>query len=168
MAIFKTIYKSRAVTKWVFKNKTLYNDIENLPKYKGFFLDPMRVYRYKNIFINLSLLDTLNKRVLTSVMLQCFNLMNIKSYSISWLFNWWWFNFINIQYIYKLRSHEYSIHASQSYKYSIYDIFSWIFISPVTGFPEWLSFTLIGAICAFYTFLVSGGNLITQLNWLTN
>lgn len=26
-------------------------------------------------------------------------------------------------------------------------------LSAVTGFPEWLSFTLIGAICAFYTFL---------------
>ena len=25
----------------------------------------------------------------------------------------------------------------------------------MTGFPEWLSFTLIGVICAFYTFLVS-------------
>lgn len=67
---FLRLYKSRAVTKWVFKNKTLCNDIENLLKYKDFFLDPMRVYRYKNMFTNLSLLDTLNKRVLTSVMLQ--------------------------------------------------------------------------------------------------
>lgn len=41
--------------------------------------------------------------------------------------------------------------------YLIYNLFSWIFIPPVTGFPEWLSFTLIGTICAFYTFLVSGG-----------